>query len=807
MSNAPSTAHKSLRAKTALFLLCHLLVLSLNAQVFEWARVFNGSSFANSTAIATDASGNVYTTGDFSGTIDFDPGAGTVNRTSAGGADIFIQKLDPSGNFLWVKTIGSTDGQSAFNMTVDASGNICIIGMFRGAVDFDPSAGVFILNAGNDLIGFVLKMDASGNFLWAKTFGTATASFGGVAPRSIKADLARNIFIAGGLAGSVSIPSGGSFINLNSAGQSDIFVCKMDSLGNFIWAKAFGGTSNDAAYSLAVDSLGNVYSTGDFNDIVDFDPGSSSTIIASEGSSDIFVHKLDSSGNFLWVRAFGSSNYDKGNSITVDNSGNIITAGNFNSNVDFNPNGVTRSFSSAGLEDAFVNKMDAAGNFIWAKAIGGNLSDHGRSITNDDSSNVYLTGTFQGTVNFNPIGGAATLSSVSSNAIFILKLTPSGNFSWVKTLNGPMNELSSAIVVDDFYNILSTGRFQGTLDFDPNSGTSFLTAMGTDDIFVHKMSQGPIDTVFSVSLPNDTLLCPSDSLRLHAFHTDSFKIEATKTFLWSTSQTDSSITITQPGTYWVEVAYDNRWKQRDSITVRYYPPYQTGLAGVDTTLCPGDSLWAQAALDTAVSHQWQHGPSKAGTWLSDSATYILQSSSYCGTWQDTLRVRYRPTLEVDTTDLSGELCPQNDSLVLELDPLVYGEYRWSNGQIGPRVVYRSPGTKNLQVISACDTLNFPFTLSEKATCDTTDIYIASAFTPNNDGLNDAFEIVNLPAQNELKIFSRWGGIVYEAAPYQNDWQGTDPSGKALSGGVFVYILRYQFNGSWQVRRGYFTLVR
>ena len=317
----------------------------------------------------------------------------------------------------------------------------------------------------------------------------------------------------------------------------------------------------------------------------------------------------------------------------------------------------------------------------------------------------------------------------------------------------------------------------------------------------------PLDSVFSVHLPNDTLLCPGDSLTLHAFHTDSFKIEATKTFQWSTGATDSSITIKQPGTYWVEVAYDNRWKQRDSITVRYYPPYQSGLAGLDTTLCAGDSLWVQAALDTAVSHQWLHGPSTAGTWLSDSGRYILQSSSYCGIWQDTLQVRYHPALEIDTSGLSGELCPQNDSLVLELDPLAFGEYRWSNGQIGPKAVYRSPGDENLQVISACDTLNYPFTLNEKVECDTSGIYIASAFTPNGDGLNDAFEIVNLPAKNELQIFNRWGGIVFQAKPYRNDWQGTDPSGGDLPGGVYVFVLRYQFDGAWQVKRGHFTLVR
>lgn len=317
----------------------------------------------------------------------------------------------------------------------------------------------------------------------------------------------------------------------------------------------------------------------------------------------------------------------------------------------------------------------------------------------------------------------------------------------------------------------------------------------------------PLDSVFSVHLPKDTLLCPGDSLTLHAFHTDSFKIEATKTFQWSTGATDSSIAITQPGTYWVEVAYDQRWKQRDSITVSYYPPYQSGLAGLDSTLCPGDSLWVQAALDTAVSHQWQHGPSTSGVWLNDSGTYLLQSSSYCGTWHDTLRLRYRPALAVDTGGLGGELCPQNDSLVFELPPLPLGEYRWSNGQTGPRAVYRRPGEAALRLLGPCDTLNYPFTLREKVECDTSGIYLPNAFSPNGDGLNDAFEIVNLPAQNELQVFNRWGGMVFQAKPYQNNWQGTDPAGGDLPGGVYVYVLRYRLEGVWQIRRGYFTLLR
>src|SRR5674476_671097 len=126
-----------------------LFFSSLQAQNVSlvWAKNMGGASDDYVNSIAVDASGNVYTTGYFLGTVDFDPGAGTYNLTSAGGYDIFISKLDASGNFVWAKNMGGASDDRGTSIAVDASGNVYTTGSFRGTADFDPGAGTYNLTS------------------------------------------------------------------------------------------------------------------------------------------------------------------------------------------------------------------------------------------------------------------------------------------------------------------------------------------------------------------------------------------------------------------------------------------------------------------------------------------------------------------------------------------------------------------------------------------------------------------------------------------------------------------------------------
>ncbi|MCH2046242.1 MAG: SBBP repeat-containing protein, partial [Saprospiraceae bacterium] len=169
------------------------------------------------------------------------------------------------------------------------------------------------------------------------------------------------------------------------------------------------------------------YTTGAFaetmaSDPIDFDPGAGTTNLSPVGSSDIFIQKLDASGNFLWAKSFGGSSSDQGNSIAVDAAGNVYTTGSFEDTVDFDPGAGTTNLSAIGGSDIFIQKLDASGNFLWAKSFGGSSSDWGSSIAVDASENVYTTGSFQDTVDFDPGAGTINLISQGSLDIFVHKI-------------------------------------------------------------------------------------------------------------------------------------------------------------------------------------------------------------------------------------------------------------------------------------------------------------------------------------------------------------------------------------------------
>ena len=144
-----------------------------------------------------------------------------------------------------------------------------------------------------------------------------------------------------------------------------MFVSKLDSAGAFVWAKQLGGTDSDQANSVAVDSSGNVYTTGSFSGTADFDPGAGTTNLTSAGSSDVFVSKLDSTGAFVWAKQFGGTGSDASNSVAVDSSGNVYTTGSFSGTVDFDPGGGTANLVSTGNGDVFVSKLSSAGAAIF----------------------------------------------------------------------------------------------------------------------------------------------------------------------------------------------------------------------------------------------------------------------------------------------------------------------------------------------------------------------------------------------------------------------------------------------------------
>lgn len=248
-----------------------------------------------------------------------------------------------------------------------------------------------------------------------------------------------------------------------------------------------GGPGYDVSTAIAVDGAGNVYTAGYFQGTADFDPGAGVFNLTSAGSYDVFVSKLDSAGNFVWAQQLGGSSFDVATGIAVDGAGNVYTTGGFQGTADFDPGAGVFNLTSAGQQDIFVSKLDSAGNFVWAQQMAGSEFNNAFGIALDGAGNVYTTGGFLGTADFDPGVGVFNLTSSGGFNGFVSKLDGAGNFLGAAQLASGGGGGCTGIAVDSTDNVYTTGHFYFTADFDPGPGTFNLTSAGLGDVFVSKL--------------------------------------------------------------------------------------------------------------------------------------------------------------------------------------------------------------------------------------------------------------------------------------------------------------------------------
>jgi hypothetical protein len=490
---------------------CFITILN-QAQnpTFQWAIACGGTVTQRGEALVTDPSGNVYTTGWFIGTVDFDPGLGVYNLTSVssvtGAGDVFVLKLDALGNFIWAKRMGGSLGSFAFSIGIDGAGNIVTTGNFNGTADFDPGVGTFTLNANNSGNGgaFISKLDPSGNFVWAK----AVSSPGPANGASLKVTTLGDIYLTGSFHSIVDFDPGVGTYTLSSAGYNDVFVLKLNAAGNFVWAINIGSTNFDLGYDLDLDAAENVYITGIFRGTTDFDPGSQVFNLTGSLNGDVFVLKLDMNGNFLLATSITGTGIAVSSNIRIDGNGNIIVVGKLSGTIDFDPgigtSNLTSAGNSSGNNDIFILKLDPLTNFIFAKKLGSTGNDIATAVTVDVFNCIYTTGYFSNTVDFDP-GAASYTLNTTGQSVFISKLSPAGTFMWATKFSSN-NSIGLDITVDAAGTIAVTGGFDGSGDFDPVGGSYILTSIGSGDIFVHTMTstlitdlhERPIDPNISI---------------------------------------------------------------------------------------------------------------------------------------------------------------------------------------------------------------------------------------------------------------------------------------------------------------------
>lgn len=461
-----------------LFNLIALIIFSsvIYAQTEDWlwANQPGGTGSGSGCAIATNNNGNSYVTGGFSGTATF----GSTTLISSGGVDIFIAKLDTNGNYLWAKQAGGAAYDQGFGIATDSNGNTYVTGRFLSAATFGSISLVNSSTTYSDI--FITKLDTNGNFLWAKKAGGTSYDEGS----GIATDDNGNSYVTGYF--SVTITFGTTL--LTSSGGGDIFIAKLDSNGNYLWAKKAGGTYSDWGYSIATDSSGNSYVTGHFGGHATF---GSATLI-SAGGSDIFIVKLSTSGGYMWAKRSGGTSEDWSEGIATDSSGNIYVTGSFLGTATFG----TTTLANNGQYDIYIAKLDTNGNYLWAKQSGGISYDRGYGISTDSSGISFVTGYFSGTATF----GTTQLTSSGSEDIFITKIDSSGNYLWATQTGGTGYDMGSGIASDSFGCSYVTGGFQVPVTF----GTTTLISSESAPIFIAKNG-----TTYTVLAPNGGEIWPA----------------------------------------------------------------------------------------------------------------------------------------------------------------------------------------------------------------------------------------------------------------------------------------------------------
>jgi hypothetical protein len=377
------------------------------------------NNFTNSIErIGTDGQGNIYAAGNFYGTIDLDPGTDTLSFFSncCVYGDVFFIKLNPNGDLIWAKIIRSSGYDIVSSLIVQNDGNFYLSGSFSGSFNQGQLAGPFSFNTNGLTDSYIIKFDSSGNYIWAKNFG----STGNDEISSLQLNSSNNLVVTGKFGATVDFDPSGSVLNLVSNGANDVFVMTLDSFGDLLWAKNIGGTFDDSGKDLVIDSSDNIYITGLFQDTVDFNPGVDTSTLISSGSNNIFVVKLDVNGNYINAVSMACNSFNEVNSIDLENN-KLFIAGRFFGTLDADPGSGVNNFVSAGQSDIFLSCLNTNLNFIFASKIG-NASSEGVSDILVKNNSIYLSGNFVGTTDFDPGLSVSNLSSSGSPDGFTLKL-------------------------------------------------------------------------------------------------------------------------------------------------------------------------------------------------------------------------------------------------------------------------------------------------------------------------------------------------------------------------------------------------
>ncbi len=486
-----------------LFLLCTLitsLVLRAQTPALEMLNAYGGSGDDIVRASALDGQGNIFAAGHYSDTVDFDQGPPMdVKMATPGIREIYLQKLDASGNHLWVKTFPALGNAFINLMHLGKDGSIYMAGRFEAdSMDFNPDPlQTFYLKRGNYAKSlFIVKLSATGVFKWAIAQSCADVNYTGLV-----LDTSGNLYTTGEFGSPIDKnphPVGTSIANPFGAGKYDFFIQKLDTSGNQSWFQVIGGVDDVKSRGIVVSPSQEPVIIGYFKGSVDFDPGWGSAIEnPTRNEFKGFILRLNSSGNFISVKRTGGAGEVKYLDVTKDDSDHLHIVGTFLQVPDFDPGPGVVNVTTTN-KGVFVQKISISGLHGWVHAFECNFSQTSDMFlyANIDSqgSDIIAAG-FSGAVKLQPGNPNGKIISSTSGwqDLLLVKYDTAGALQWGQHLfaTPPPGSTSRGILpytvltnsIGQFY---VSGYYRGTAGFDPYSLAATRNSRGSNDCFILK---------------------------------------------------------------------------------------------------------------------------------------------------------------------------------------------------------------------------------------------------------------------------------------------------------------------------------
>lgn len=604
----------------------------------SWVKYVGNIDVDQANDVVSDSQGNVYVTGYYMGDLYFWP----INLYGMGLKDMFVAKLDPDGNLIWITSVAGVNNVYGTGITLDNDGNVIVTGTFKGQA-FVESYSLSSNNNSTDII--LIKYDTDGNLLWYKSVGGNYDDYSA----KVKVDIHNNIILAGTF---------NTFMNIGSqnlsANQNSFFIAKYNSAGNFIWAKTANSSSDNNIVDIAVDNLGNIIGIGNFAGTITFE----SDILNAIGNKDIFLVKYNSNSDYQWSKRLGSSgNEDKAGGVSIDLNLNVYA---------FYKNDIANS-------QGHIDKFNTMGNFMQSIAFGSSAEIIPGDILLDDSGNIFITGGFKGNADFG--GGIVTCHDPVYFDIFIVKYNQDASFAFQKTAHSGENSFAAAVSFDNEANLIIGGYANQNLVVEGNNYYGY----GKSDILVYKYER-----YFGF----DNIIISSINCDPNNMCIDIGVNGGTPPYIytWSSGYNTEDICGISVGNYSVTVTDSDNCFITTNIIVE--PPQATPInLSSSLSVCPFDTVTLNAGTNY-LSYLWS-------TNQTTSSIQVFNPGIYSVTVTDLNLCSTSATVEITKLD-NVNLIIDNIKYFcvgesINFSVVGFDEYLWSNGITNPTFTSTTPG--------------------------------------------------------------------------------------------------------------------